>query len=209
MPLIRKTPDQPRPVAPPATAEILDGLTGATSEERWAAARAAAERPGAAEALGHALRNEDDRRVREAIFTSLARLRTTESVQAVLPHLRSDDADLRTGALDALRAMPEATAPHLPGLLRDRDPDVRLLACELVRGVPEAAATRLLREVLQSEPEPNVCAAAVDVLAEVGGPAALPVLAQCAERWPDDPFLGFAIRIAAARISSRPPEPHG
>jgi HEAT repeat protein len=187
----------------------MAALTGGSSEERWAAARAVRELPGAAESLGQALRNEDDQRVREAIFTSLARLRTTASVQAVLPHLLSDDANLRAGALDALRAMPEATAPHLPSLLRDADPDVRLLACDLARGVPTTEANRLLCDLLYTEREPNVCAAAVDVLAEIGGAAALPVMARCAERFPDDPFLSFSIRIAAERIGLESSEPHG
>ena len=46
--------------------------------------------------------------MREAIFTGLARIATAESAAAVVPYLRSDDASLRTGAIDALRAMPKA-----------------------------------------------------------------------------------------------------
>ena len=91
----------------------------------------------------------------------------------MLPYLRSDDASLRTGALDALRAMPAAArAAHLPGLLADPDADVRLLSCELVRDLPEAEANRLLADLLERETEANVCAAAIEVLAEIGRPEA-------------------------------------
>jgi HEAT repeat protein len=153
--------------------------------------------------LGRAMSRESDPRVREAILTSLARIGTPECAEAVLPDLRSDDSQLRTAALDALRAMPRATGVHLPELLRDNDPDVRLLACDLVRGQPAAEAGRLLGEVLAHDSEANVCAAAVEVLAETGGPNLMPLLAQCAARFPDDPFLAFAIRVAGERLGSQ------
>ena len=85
------------------------GLGCANAEERWTAARAAAELPDSAAALAAALPQETDSRVREAIFTSLSRIGTRDSVAAMLPMLRSDDAALRTGALDALRMDRRAT----------------------------------------------------------------------------------------------------
>jgi hypothetical protein len=88
-------------------------------------------------------------------------------------------------------------------LLTDPDADVRLLACELVRSQPAAGAGRMLGEVLVREPEANVCAAAVEVLAETGGPELLPLLAQCAARFPDDPFIAFAVTAASERIGSQ------
>jgi HEAT repeat protein len=204
MPLIRKSADSPQPSSHREAGDVLTALTGGTSEERWAAARAAPDLPGGIPALARALASEADPRVREAILTGLARVRTAESVQAVLPHLRSDDASLRTGALDALRAMPEAAAPHLEGLLSDADADVRLLACDLVRSLPDPEAARLLCGLLEKEREANVAAAALDVLAEIASSDALPCLARCAERFRDDPFLGFAIKVVTDRIGADP-----
>lgn len=172
-------------------------------DERWAAARAAADLPSGVEILSRALATETEPRVREAIFTSLARIRTPASAATVAPYLRSDDPDVRTAALDALKAMPDATTPHLPGLLGDSDADLRLLVCELVRDQPAAAANAMLVALLNSEPEANVCAAAIEVLAEIGTPASLPALAQCAARFPEDPFLGFAIGMARDRIGTQ------
>src|ERR1700744_3670744 len=108
-------------------------LPGGTAAQRWGAARSAATLPGGVEALGAALGTETDARVRIAILTSLARVASPASVDAVLPSLRSDDAGLRTGALDALRAMPHAVLPRLPDLLSDTDTDVRILSCEIAR----------------------------------------------------------------------------
>jgi HEAT repeat protein len=138
--------------------------------------------------------------VREAILTSLTYIGTPEAGDAMIPHVRSDDAGLRTAVLDALRAMPGVVAARLPALLADPDPDVRLLACELVRCMPGPNGSQLLCDLIQRETEANVCGAAIEVLAEVGGPEALPALARCASRYPTEPFLAFAIRIATERI---------
>jgi HEAT repeat protein len=156
--------------------------------------------PQAVTALGDALLRETDPRVREAILTALARIGTDESAAAILPLIRSDDAGLRTGAIDALRLMPRALAARLQRLLVDPDPDVRLLASDLARELPALEATRLLCNLLADEPEANVSAAAVDVLAECGTLEALPVLAATSQRFAEVPFLAFACKIAADRI---------
>jgi len=200
MPLVRSNSDKPgadRAAGDPAA------LLGGSPEQRWTAARRIAETRAGAPLLAEALGLEKDPRVREAIFTGLASIATRESALAILPHLRSDDANLRTGALDALRMMPEATRPHLKALLGDSDPDVRLLACDLLRDQPAVDATQMLTALLETESEPNVCAAAVDVLAEVGEASAVPTLLRCADRFPSDPFLSFAIKQVIERL--RPP----
>ena len=204
MPLIRK----PADVATPPPALDLEaaeaGLRSPDVDVRWRAARALSAFPQAARALGEAAAAERDARVREAMFTSLALMGTAESNAVLILHLRSDEAEQRTAAMDSLRALPGALGATLPRLLQDKDPDVRLLACDLVREMPSAEATVLLSSVVESDPEINVCAAAVDVLAEVGSPGALPALRRCAERFAD-PFLNFAIKIACDRLGEQAP----
>lgn len=203
MPLIRRT--RPAPgAAPAADAAGVDALalTSGSDEERWAAARAAAGVPGAAQSLAAAAARERNPRVREAMFTSLAQISTAESVEALVPLLRSDDSALRTGALDALRASKVAVQSYVARLIHDDDSDVRLLACELVRALPEDVACGLLCHLLEEESEANVCAAAIEVLSEVGNATALPALAHCEARFRAVPFLAFAIKTTADRIRS-------
>jgi HEAT repeat protein len=200
MPLVRKPPG-PSSASPAASTSLTRG----TSEERWAAARAAAEHPDSVTALATALPQEADPRVREAMFTALARIATPASAAVLLPYLKSDDADLRTSASDALRAMPSAVTVHLPALLADADADVRLLSCELVRCLPEAEANRLLCDLLDRETEKNVSAAALEVLSEIGRPEALPALQRCASRFAEDPFVAFSIKVTMDRIGALPP----
>lgn len=195
MPFVRKPPATP-------TAAASASLTAASSDERWTAARAAADHPDGIAMLATALAKEADLRVREAILTALARIATPASAEVVLPYLKSENAIFRTQAIDALRTMPGATAPHLPSLLGDPDADVRLLSCELVRGLPDDAANRLLCTLLDRETEKNVCAAAIEVLSDIGRPEALPSLERCAIRFADEPFIAFSITIARDRIGA-------
>ena len=201
MPLVRKPPGEPAHAAPASF--DARALTAGSDDARWAAARSAASHPEAVAALAAALPRERDPRVREAILTSLARIGSAESASALLPFLRSDEASLRTGALDALRALPAAVAPHLPVLLSDGDADVRLLSCELLREQSEGEANRLLAAVLEREEEANVCAAALEVACEIGDSRLLPALARCEHRFAADPFLQFSIAIARERIEAQ------
>ncbi len=205
MPLIRNEFDK---VAAGVSRQALPALASASPDERWAAARAACD-PSAISSLAEALAQERDTRVREAIFTALARIATPESAQVILPYLRADDANARTGAMDALRAMGDACGPYLPELLADPDPDVRLLACDLVRDAGGADGPRWLCALIETEPQANVCAAAVEALGEIADAAAAPALSLCAERFPDDPFLGFAIKVVTERLRGLPLAPRG
>jgi HEAT repeat protein len=188
MPLIRKPPDPLAAAASPP-------------DQRWEAARAA-QPLGDVPTLARALAGESDRRVREALFTGLARIGTPESAGAAAAFLRSDDASLRSGALDALRAMPDAAKCQLAGLLADPDADVRVLGCDLARDVAGVEGAHGLLALLEREPLANVCAAAVESLAEIGDATALDTLRRCAARFSRDPFLTFAIRTTIDRLAA-------
>jgi HEAT repeat protein len=207
MPLIRRDPTAaPPPSAPsfPDVATAIAALHTGTPQERWAASRALAASPAAVPALSRALRTESDERVREAIFTSLARINTAESLEILLGTLRGDDAALRNGALDALKSMSDQVQARLEALLHDMDADVRILACDLARDVNFDGTAALLANLLETDPAVNVCVAAIETLAEIGSSECLPALARCADRFPDQPFLRFAVTTASGRISATP-----
>ena len=176
-------------------------LDSPDAEKRWTAARALADHAEAVPALAKALARETVPRVREAIMTALMRIGDRPSVEAILPYLRSQDAGLRAAAIKSLQALPETIAPFMASLFSDGDSDVRLLATELARNMKASEATRLLCGLIEREQHPNVCAAAIDVLTEVGTPEAIPTLEKCAARFAQTPFLPFAISVAISRIS--------
>jgi HEAT repeat protein len=201
MPLIRR--DIPEPTVEPVL-EPLDRLAAdlrdPDPERRWSAARRMGGRAGTAAHLAAALDQESEPSVIEAIFTSLGRTGGEESVQALMSWLRSDDAARRGGAIEALQMMPDAVDAHMSALLQDSDCDVRIMACDLARRLPRERATSLLCAVLDRDDHPNACAAAVDVLAEIGTRDAVPCLERCRERFSRDPFLPFAIAAAVESI---------
>ena len=204
MPFVKgKVPDPPSDKKPDEDfASHVAALNSPDAEVRWSAARALGGRADAVASLARALGAEQVARVREAIMTALMRVGDEASVRALLPYLRSQDAGQRAAAIEALQALPEAIMPFMAALLGDDDADVRILATELARNMPANDATRVLCHLLENEPHPNVCAAAVDVLAEVGTRDAMPTLKACAERFSDTPFLPFAVATTIARISS-------
>jgi HEAT repeat protein len=201
MPFVKR--DSPKTHAGRRDAEgLMKDLVSEDSETRWHAARGLGGCAEAVPALTTALATEQVPQVREAMATALLRVGDEASVAALVPHLRSPDAGLRSVAIEALQALPGATLPFLGRLLADEDSDVRILAMELLRGAPAADATHLICGLLEHEQHPNVCGAAIDVLAEIGTREALPFLRACGVRFAGSPFLPFAVSAAIARISA-------
>lgn len=201
MPLIRQASDIVR-ADKSSDEDVAARLASSSADTRWAAARDASAIPSSVAFLKQALEVEKDARVREAILTALTAIASPESVDALIEQLRSDDADKRTGALDALRSAPMLIASHLDQLLSDSDSDVRILGCDLARELNAQQAQELLCTIIEKDPQANVCAAAVEVLAEIGDRSALPSLARCAVRFVDTPFMLFAIETASERLNS-------
>jgi HEAT repeat protein len=186
--------------SPDGPAGRLARLDATDPRERRQAALAAAAHPETATGLCGRLAIEEDRTVREAILSSLMVLRTAPAVEGLLPYLRSEDADLRNGVIEALQAMPRAIGPYMEEILGDSDPDVRIFAVNVLASLPHPQAPQWLVEVLERDAQVNVCAAAVDALMEVGGPEAAEPLRHLATRFPGEPFLAFAIDAALRRI---------
>jgi HEAT repeat protein len=204
MPLIKRDAAQTpsAPAAPKdANAEHLAALGSPDADSRWRAARALGGHTNAVAALADLLNTEKVPRVREAVVTALIRTGDRASVSALIPHLRSQDAAMRSAVGDALQALPAGVFPFMEALLSDSDSDVRILATELVRNMRPADATSLLAPLLEREEHPNVCGAAIEVLSEVGTADAVPALRQCAARFAATPFLPFAASTAIARLS--------
>lgn len=183
-------------------AGLLRQLKRGDAEQRRWAARDLAGHPEAAAALGEQLLAEADPRVRDAILVSLSTLANEAAAAALLPLLRSDDAMLRNGAIEALGGMPQAVAPRVAALLRDADPDVRILTVNLLGELRHAQVVPWLLQVLAEDSAVNVVAAALEVLAEVGEPAHVPALQAVQRRFRDDPFITFAAEMARERVEA-------
>jgi HEAT repeat protein len=183
-----------------------DGLiaqlrTSDPEQRRWAA-RDLAAHPRSAAALGERLAGEPDASVREALFTSLAAHASETAAAVLLPLLRSEDAALRNGAIETLAEMPDAVAPRIGALLKDGDADVRIFTVNLLAELRHPNVLAWLVQVLQHDTQVNVVAAAIEALAEAGGPDQVPALRAARARFAGDDFIGFAAEMAAERMQA-------
>ena len=181
---------------------LIAQLCDSSPAVRRRAARDLASHADAALLLGERLGVETEPSVREALFTALTMYPSEAAARTLLALLRTEDARLRNGAIEALAAMPAAVGPHITSLLRDPDSDVRIFTVNLLIDLRHARVAQWLLQVLQEETHVNVVAAAIEVLAEVGTVAELPALRGARERFADDVFIGFATDIAIERIEA-------
>lgn len=175
-------------------------LNAADSSRRRRSAEVLSHQEGTEPELLARLEVEDDPSVREALFLALAHQGTEAAAQGLAVFLGDDRAEMRNGALETLRALPEQAAALLPMLRQSADPDVRIFGLLLAADMAGADAMAWVLDLLQDEADANFCAAAVEVLTEAGDEAALPILDALVDRFADEPFLRFAIELAAGRL---------
>ncbi len=166
---------------------------------RWAALDLAAF-PDAADEICARLEQETQTPVREAMFTTLIEIGGNAVVRNLIPLLRSEDAPLRNSAVEALQQLPDAVSPYMATMLEDADPDYRIFAVNVLANLRHPQTPAWLAQVVMQDADFNVCASAVDVLAEVGTLEAIPALTALPERFSDEPFMQFCVQAAIRRI---------
>ncbi|KQO51244.1 MULTISPECIES: HEAT repeat domain-containing protein [unclassified Methylobacterium] len=175
-------------------------LASLEASARRGAARTLGAVPEAVPLLCDRLAVESALSVRSAIVTSLIRLKSERVVEGLLPFLRSEDTGLRNAVIEALQEMPSEVEPFVAELLADADSDVRIFAVNIVSLLPHPSTPLWLTQVVAEDEHVNVCAAAVEGLAEIGTEHAIPALEALPGRFPDVPFIAFAVSAVIRRI---------
>ncbi len=187
--------EAPAPSGPP-----LARLADSAPDVRRTAARELARAPGGPAVLCERVAVEPDGAVLDLLLTLLVARPSRDVVVRLLALLSSDDARLRAAVAEALEQMPGPLEAEIGALLEHADPDIRLQGVVALQHARIPSAPRLLREVLAREGHVNVCAAALEGLAEVGDEAALPAVEAVRARFPEVPFVNFAADVCVARI---------
>jgi HEAT repeat protein len=203
MPLIKASiqEDEDKTGAAPAIdlARIQTDLSSDDVDARRAAVRQAG-RVGAADILARHLALETHKAIRETILTTLIRIGGDKAVLPLLDLLRGEDAALRNDVIETLQCMGEGVIPEIEALLDDPDPDVRIFVVNILLSLRGKSVPDIALRVIARDPEVNVCAAALDVLAEVGRAEMADALRALPARFPDQPFLAFAVRSTLKRL---------
>jgi HEAT repeat protein len=181
-------------------AGLYRSLNDERAEARRWAARDLADCPGSSAALVARLVLENDAAVREVILTTLTRLGDSVAVTGLVHCMRSEDAALRNEAIEAMKLLPDAVAPIMRELLSDADSDLRIFAVNILESLKHPDVELWLREVIERDPQINVCATAVDLLGEVGSAAALNSLQRLKVRFAGQAYIQFAADLAIKRI---------
>ena len=192
-----------RDAAPRGREQWVADLASDDSSIRRRAAQALSRMPDAVARICAHLANERSLSVRSIILTGLIVHKSPAVVLGLLPLLGSEDANLRNGAIEALQQMPDEVAPHMEAMLADPNSDVRIFAVDVLSALPHPMVPEWLRRVVTLDPHVNVCAAALDALAEAGQPEVIPALEELADRFPDVAFIQFAVDAAIRRIRGR------
>jgi HEAT repeat protein len=178
---------------------LRSDLESPDSDRRRNAVRLAARR-GEADVLADHLAVESDPGIRETILTSLVRIGGIAAIRPLVELLSTDQTSLRGALIETLQNMGDAIVPEIEKLLRDDNPDLRIYAVNTLLSLRSPRVPDLALKVIETDPHVNVCAAAVDVLMETGRPEMVDALNAVANRFPDQPFLAFAVRAAIKRI---------
>jgi HEAT repeat protein len=199
---------RPTPPAESAPAQLRRQLAASDPALRRTAAQALALDADAVPALAAALDAEADLPVRSALLGALAALGaggSEEAMFALAECLRSEDAWLRNAAIELLRGAPAAAARIMEGLmahlLLDADCDVRILAVGILDTLRHERVEEWLLQLIEVEPDHNVCGAALDVLAEVATEAARGPVERLVARFAAEPFIGFAGELVMRRLA--------
>jgi HEAT repeat protein len=175
---------------------LLLALVDEDPELRRRAVPALAEHRSALPGLARRVGAEPDLSVRATLCTHLARHDLPEVVDGLIGYLASDDAGLRVAVAGVLSRTTAATGARIPGLLADPDPDVRILTVMVLGGMRSPKVKGWLTELVGTDPDPNVTAAAIGELAPLLDSVDDRVLSAARERFPDDPFIAFAVARA-------------
>lgn len=179
--------------------DALRALTDASPATRRQAVRELSGDPTVVGHLAARLLVEPDASVRDVLLLALVRHDTASTVRALVPCLRSSDAAVRNETLRTLQAMPAGVRVIMPELLADADPDVRGFAIGMLQSLHHHDADEWIVRLVRDEHDPNVCAAAVDLLTTSALPEARALLKALPERFPREPFLAFIVSRALAQ----------
>lgn len=135
--------------------------------------------------------------IQEAADSSLRKIGGKETVLAVLPLLRSDEAPVRNLSMDILREVGSQDMASLVMLIHDEDPDIRIFASDILGSTDSLLAVEPLCEALLKDPEVNVRYQAAVSLGELGKEEA----AQCLNKAiADEEWVQYSVIEALTKI---------
>lgn len=188
------------PAETPVTEDLATRIAALQDPDpvvRQTAIRALEGKPEALTALATQLAVETDGPTRETLALLLSRADGTDVAGCLLPLLRSRDAELRSITVEILSHQSAGINPRLSSLLSDPDPHFRTHMLMIVKLLPVVEDATVLADLLRNDPDINVVASVLDIIhdrqTEVHLSDMQTLVGSLAERFPDQPFIRFAV----------------
>jgi len=194
-----------------ASNDLINSLKNdADEDERSFAAQDLAElgdQAGVVDALVHALQFDSSRSVQEAACASLIQIDNDQVVRCAARLLAEEDAYVRNAASDILAEAKNVPDDIFAEMLRSNDPDVRIFAAVTIDNRRVRTLLPMLVKLLEEDTEVNVVSAAINALGNLGcrdmrddGTSDVDALLTASRRFPNEPFITFAVNAAIAQI---------
>ena len=135
--------------------------------------------------------------IQEAADSSLRKIGGKETVRAVLPLLRAEEAPVRNLSMDILREVGAQDMPSLIELVHDEDPDIRIFGSDILGSTDNVLAVAPLCEALLKDPEVNVRYQAAVSLGELRMVEAAPCLNKAID---DEEWVQYSVIEALTKI---------
>ena len=180
---------------------LIDDLQNEAADVRRWAARDLSNNLEARRALLDRIDVEHEPMVLEALFSAIEDMCDEEVAGEVLIKLKSEDAQVRNGAIELLQNKPVLFASHVNELLNDEDSDVRIFSVDVIGAIRHPDAALWLHDVVLNDKNINVVGTAIDKLSEIGNSETLEVLDKVSARFSNEAYIQFAIRCVRHAVA--------
>lgn len=145
---------------------------------------------------------ENDPTVIEALFSALEHNMTDADASQLIGMLKSEQVQLRNGAIELMQQNPDLFAHNVHKLMQDDDPDTRIFCVDIIGAVAHPDALNWLHRIALNDDNENVVGTALDKLAEVSDSSTYDILQTVESRFPDHAYISFVISLIRNQLGS-------
>ncbi|GMM71113.1 HEAT repeat domain-containing protein [Alteromonas gracilis] len=145
---------------------------------------------------------ENDPTVIEALFSALEHNMTDADASQLIGMLKSEQVQLRNGAIEIMQQNPDLFAHNVHKLMQDDDPDTRIFCVDIIGAVAHPDALNWLHHIALNDDNENVVGTALDKLAEVSDSSTHEILQTVESRFPNHAYISFVISLIRNQLGS-------
>jgi HEAT repeat protein len=180
--------------------QLIEALCSSNSQVRRWAVRDLIGHENAHHAFIERLPNETESSVIEALFDALGHNLTQQDSMHVLAMLKSENVQLRNGAIELMQHSPDHFAANVDTLMREEDVDTRIFCVDIIGAVPHPKALDWLHQIALNDDNENVVGSALDKLAEISDQSTKAIISTIESRFPNHAYIAFVSNLIREQL---------